>query len=199
MLFLFICFCLTLPASAQMQGKLLFTGDTRLGVNGMGEDFWITIENDTLQFQMTDQNAGDITLPTMHYTPMNMTMQGFMLEGAKFTMSEDQSIVFEKGQTFEMTVMDNGAEKAITATLDSARWSHSGDMLFEIAVTFKYGRMPMPAVYIGTLAYNREATAITDVKAAGNSGTAFDMQGRRLTQKPMRGIIIKNGKKIVVK
>ncbi len=196
---MFVCFCLSLSAAAQMQGELIFTGNTRLGVNGMGEDFWTDIENDTIRFQMTGQSTGDITLPTMHYTPMNMTMQGFTLKDAKFTMGEDQNIVFEKGQTFEMTVMDNGAEKDITATLDSASWAHSGEMLFQIAVTFKYGRMPMPAVYIGALAYNREATAISEVMATDNNRTAYDLMGRKLTNKPSKGIIIKNRKKLLVK
>ncbi len=191
---------LTIPVLAQMQDELLFTGSGRLGINGMGDDFWADTANDTLRFRMTSANTGDITLPAMHYTPMNMTMQGFTLKDAKYSMTEDKSIVFEKGQTFEMTITDNGTEKEIKATLDSAKWSHSGDMLFSISVTFTYGRMPMPATYTATLPYNREATGISEVKTSNGSSTqTFDMQGRRLANAPKRGIVIKNGKKFVVK
>jgi hypothetical protein len=32
-----------------------------------------------------------------------------------------------------------------------------------------------------------------------NADSTYDLQGRRLTQKPQRGVYIQNGKKVVVK
>lgn len=133
-------------------GAMLFAGQASLGVASM-DDSWITMDKDTISFQMKGMTSGDITLPVMNYTPMRMTMQSFTIQNAKFTMAQDRTVTFEAGQNFSCTVNDNGTEKNVEGTLNSAVYSHVNGNTFTLDVTFKYGKMPIPATYRGTFTY----------------------------------------------
>lgn len=187
---------MSIPAIAQMHGNLVFTGKSSLGVKGM-DDSWIEIAQDTLIFKMNGMDNGDITLPTMVYTPMGMTMKGFTIQGAKFTMAEDRTVTFQTGHEFTCTVDDNGTQKTISGVLNSASYSHVAGNVFSVDVTFKYGRMPIPATYIASLTYDRVATGIKDVKAIEQGELTYDLQGRLTSTKDKKGIVIRNGKKFV--
>lgn len=190
------CIGMSIPTIAQMHGNLVFTGKSSLGVKGM-DDSWVEIAQDTLVFKMNGMDNGDITLPTMVYTPMGMTMKGFTIQGAKFTMAEDRTVTFRSGQEFTCTVDENGTEKTISGILNSASYSHVAGNVFSVDVTFKYGRMPMSATYIASLTYDRVATGIKDMKAIEQDKLTYNLQGCLFSGEGKKGIIIRNGKKIV--
>lgn len=191
---LLVTLALCIPVFSQPHKKMFFVGNGQLLVLQMTSE----TEHDTLRFQINGQDNGDITIPKLTYSPMNITMQSFTLKGATFKKDDNHLVTFDKEQEFTIPVMDKGKEKTIKATLLSASFSPK-DMVFNIEVKFQYGKMPLPVTYKAGLKFDPKATEIKTIKQQTDNPRTYDLNGKAIQGEKQRGIIIQNGKKILIK
>lgn len=143
---------------AQMHGAMKFVGASRLSVQTMNIDN----ENDTVLFEMKSPSTGDITLPEMKGMA---TIPSFTIKGVAFSLGTDHVVTFPE-QTFGLTVMADGVEKAVTGSSLSGSFNMADNSLTLTAV-FKYGTMPFAMTYNITAYYVKPVTNSINVSIGG--------------------------------
>ncbi|UKI44247.1 MAG: hypothetical protein L6U16_00920 [Porphyromonadaceae bacterium] len=119
---------------AQMHGALKFAGASTANVLNQN------VENasDTVQFEMVNTSAGNITLPKV--TNDNLVIPSFTISNVAFTLGKDH-VVTMADQTFTSKVTVGGEEKNITGSSLKGTYNMADNSL-TLNLTFKYGAMP---------------------------------------------------------
>ena len=180
---LFTLLCLSLfglTLYAQPNAAMRFAGPSTFGVAAMNA--WQDNETDTIAFVMTSTSQADITLPTMAYKAMNVTIPSFTIHGLTFdfdTATRDASF---GQQTYTETLTVEGAEKVITGSAFVAEYNHA-EKSFTLETSLSYGRMPVVVTYKIKAQYvDPEATEIADVQSDMAEGAIYDLLGNKVTQ-----------------
>lgn len=192
---------------AQSHGVMKFAGPSTFGVAAM--DAWQDNENDTILFQMNSTSDADITIPVMYYKAMNLTIPSFTIHGAQFSMDYTTRNATFAEQTFEETVVVDGEEKQIKGTSFSAFYNHA-EKRFELQMVISYGKMPFPVTYSVKATYVSPDTGIASLPSPLKGGSqGYNLSGMHLNTNTLplregqgvglRGIIIINGRKVLVK
>ena len=184
-----------LAIHAQSHGVMKFAGPSTFGVAAM--DAWQDNESDTILFQMNSTSDADITVPSMNYKAMQLTIPSFTIHGATFSMDYTTRNATFAEQTFEETITVEGEEKQITGTSFSAFYNHA-EKVFELQMVISYGRMPFPVTYSVKAAYVSPETGIVDVNnPTSQQQPTYDLSGRQI--KFGSRILIRGGKKILMR
>lgn len=194
-----VALCAATLMMAQPHGGMKFAGPSRFGVEAMNA--WQENENDTIVFLMKSMSEADITIPTMNYKAMGLTIPSFTIPSARFSMDmATRNAVFDE-QTFETTATVDGEVKQIKGTSFSATYNHAGQT-FEIQMVISYGKMPFPVTFSINAAYVKPETdtAITGVNASAvDVKKVYDLQGQTVRQVRSGTIYIINGQKQIVR
>lgn len=148
----------TLSVMAQMHGAMKFAGASRLSVSTTDIDN----EDDVLLFTMTSPSTGDITLPEMKGMA---AIPSFTIKDVTFSLGADHVVNFPE-QTFALTVMADGVEKAVTGSSLSGSFNMADNSLTLTAV-FKYGTMPFAMTYNIKAYYVKPVTNSINVSIGG--------------------------------
>ena len=190
-----------LAIHAQSHGVMKFAGPSTFGVAAM--DAWQDNESDTILFQMNSASDADITIPTMYYKAMQLTIPSFTIHGAAFSMDYTTRNATFAEQTFEETVTVDGEEKQIKGTSFSAFYNHA-EKVFELQMVISYGRMPFPVTYSIKAAYVSPETGIFEVRSQKEDVRGdYNLSGLSLPLGGVGGgssqILIRGGKKILMR
>lgn len=144
---------------AQMHGALKFAGASTANVMNQN------VENpsDTVQFEMVNTSAGNITLPKI--TNDNLVIPSFTISNVAFTLGKDH-VVTMADQTFASKVTVGGEEKNITGSSLKGTYSMADNSL-TLNLTFKYGAMPFDMTYSIKAYYIKPVASAITVNVGG--------------------------------
>lgn len=180
-------------------GPMKFAGPSTFGVEEMNA--WQDNECDTLVFEITSfaEFTADITLPSMTYNEMMLTIPSITIHGLKFNFDlETRNAVFED-QTYSETVELNGFEKEVRGISFTGEYiAQEKTLVLETKVSL--GSMPVVVTYKVSAVYvpAEEETTLQQVQVR-RSATIYDLSGCKM-ETPMAGqLFIVGDKKCIVR
>ena len=188
----------TVHVSAQMPGRLEFVGDGSFWLPAMYDLPKTVQKGDVVAVALGSEGLSSITLPTMTYTAMGVTVSSFTITDAQWKMDMSTMVSKWEEQDFTATAVGtDGMSKTVNGKV-SAEYVHK-DKTFHIILTFKYGSMPFEIAYEHTGVY-----VTTAIDAVGNDvnvsadGASWTVSGQRASS-CSKGVLIRNGRKYLAK
>lgn len=133
-----------LSAMAQQHGPMNFVGNSVFYIPNLVDP--VPASKDTVRVEMGTGGTASLTVPSLYYAAMRMTIPSFTIEGTAWTMDMKTMVSTWTEQEFTATAITaTGEEKAVKGTLTAAYIHREG--AFELKTTFSYGSMPFPVTY----------------------------------------------------
>lgn len=180
---------------AQSFEPMSFAGPSTFGVAAF--DAWQQNDCDTIQFQMVNLTEGNITLPSMTYNVMGLTIPSFTIHNVQFEFDMDTFSATFPEQTYSETITVAGAEKAITGYSLSAQYNHDGNT-FQLETVLSFGSMPVQVTYKIEATYIADAAKLSAITTQpANVSCIYDLTGRQVNALKHGRTYIIHGRKVV--
>lgn len=192
---LLVCLMAATSMFAQSHGPMKFAGPANYSNTAFGVN--VNNESDTIVFSMKGMTAGDITLPSLNYAAMNMTIPSFTIADAAFTFDMQTMTATFTPADYSTTVTVGDQEKTISGQITEAVYCGSAGHTFKLTCTIKYGNMPLVLTYTIDAIYVPEETSLSKVGLKAAKGPIYDLTGKQVAEPVAGRIYFQNGKKFI--
>jgi len=194
---LLVCLLAATSMFAQSHGPMKFAGPA----NYSNTAFGVNVDNpsDTIIFQMNGKTDGDITIPSLYYAAMNMTIPSFTISGAAYTFDMSTMTATFAAANYSTTVLTDNGEKTISGQIIEGVYCGSAGHTFKLTCTIKLGAMPLVLIYTINAVYVKEETSLSTLSAESNDAPLYDLTGKQVSTPVAGRIYFQSGKKFIVK